>query len=684
MSITSVKKADTPADCYAALLQMGQAVAVCDDCETARAALVNELHEITRCDYLQLVAFEQSGTTISWQLLHAHGKIRDDLKPDPDDALIASVHESQQLLVTPDWQQETRFPEYANLLRKLSISSTCALPLARGQRRLGVLTLGSSLPRAYSEDETRFLLLVANQLALVLDAAVNLHSSELLQDRMKLILGLTNQMVSNLELNELLHAISASVRRVMGCDAAAVMLPDEGGKWLRVHALDYPDSKGIFVEGALVPIEGTLPGDAFTTGNPIVINRLDPDTVSNEMYQKAKAEGMNSFCDLPLISRKRLLGILAVARHDENTFDEDQVKFLSQVANQVAIAIENATVFGEIAKLRDKLAQEKLYLEDEIRGEMDFEGIVGQSSGLRQVLNLVETVAPSDSTVLLLGETGTGKELIARAIHDRSRRKDRTLVKLNCAAIPTGLLESELFGHERGAFTGAISQKIGRLELADKGTLFLDEVGDIPIEIQPKLLRALQEREFERLGSSQTKRVDVRLVAATNRDLEKMVEDREFRSDLYYRLNVFPIRIPPLRHRPEDIPLLIRYFTQKYGRRMEKRIESIPAAALRKLAGWHWPGNIRELENLVERAVILTRGNALQFPIDELQNGGSRRSEPVKNSSSERDEIIRILNDANGQVGGPNGAAARLGLKRTTLISRMKKLGINFSARQVS
>ena len=451
MSITSVKKADTPTDCYAALLQMGQAVAVCDDCETARAALVNELHEITRCDYLQLVAFERSGAKISWQLLHAHGKIRDDLKPVPDDALVASVHESQQLLVTPDWQQETRFPEYANLLRKLSISSTCALPLARGQRRLGVLTLGSSVPHAYSEDETRFLLLVANQLALVLDAAVNLHSSELLQDRMKLILGLTNQMVSNLELSELLHAISASVRRVMGCDAAAVMLPDEGGKWLRVHALDYPDSKGIFVEGALVPIEGTLPGDAFKTGNPIVINRLDPDTVSSEMYQKAKAEGMNSFCDLPLISRKRLLGILAVARRDENTFDEDQVQFLSQVANQVAIAIENATVFGEIAKLRDKLAQEKLYLEEEIRGEMDFEGIVGQSSGLRQVLNLVETVAPSDSTVLLLGETGTGKELIARAIHDRSRRKDRTLVKLNCAAIPTGLLESELFGHERGA-----------------------------------------------------------------------------------------------------------------------------------------------------------------------------------------------------------------------------------------
>src|SRR5215467_4580557 len=646
MSITSVKKSDTPADCYAALLRMGQAVAVCDDCETAKAALVNELHEITRCDYLQLVAFERSGAKISWQLLHAHSKIRDDLKPVPDDALVASVHESQQLLVTPDWQQETRFPEYANLLRKLSISSTCALPLARGQRRLGVLTLGSSLPQAYSEDETRFLLLVANQLALVLDAAVNLHSSELLQDRMKLILGLTNQMVSNLELSELLHAISASVRRVMGCDAAAVMLPDEDGKRLRVHALDYPDSKGIFVEGALVPIEGTLPGDAFKTGNPIVINRLDPDTVSSEMYQKAKAEGMNSFCDLPLISRKRLLGILAVARRDENTFDDDQVQSLSQVANQVAIAIENATVFGEIAKLRDKLAQEKLYLEEEIRGEMDFEGIVGQSSGLRQVLNLVETVAPSDSTVLLLGETGTGKELIARAIHDRSRRKDRTFVKLNCAAIPTGLLESELFGHERGAFTGAITQKIGRLELSHQGTLFLDEVGDIPLDIQPKLLRALQEREFERLGSTRTQKVDVRLVAATNRDLEKMIEHREFRSDLYYRLNVFPIRIPPLRERPEDIPLLVRYFAQKYGRRMEKEIESIPVAAMRQLAAWHWPGNIRELENFIERSVILTHGPALEVPIAALGSNGNGAL-GVEPRDSERDEITRILKETN-------------------------------------
>jgi formate hydrogenlyase transcriptional activator len=380
---------------------------------------------------------------------------------------------------------------------------------------------------------------------------------------------------------------------------------------------------------------------------------------------------------VPLVARRRLLGVLAVARREQDAFDSDEVDFLVQVANQIAIGLENALAYTEIADLKNKLAQEKLYLEDEIRGEMDFEGIVGQSSALHHVLGLVETVAPSDSTVLLLGETGTGKELIARAIHDRSRRKDRTFVKLNCAAIPTGLLESELFGHERGAFTGAISQKVGRLELADQGSLFLDEVGDIPVDVQPKLLRALQEREFERLGSTHTKRVDIRLVAATNRDLEKMIENREFRSDLYYRLNVFPIRIPPLRERPDDIPLLVRYFTQKYGRRMEKKIETIPAAAMKKLTAWHWPGNIRELENFIERSVILTQSSALQVPMSELGNNGKAISVPEGRQPDERAEILRVLKATNGRVAGPQGAAERMGIKRTTLISRMKKLGIH-------
>ncbi len=672
-------------DRYLALLQAANAIATARDCDTASETLISKLHEITSFDSVHVVAYDKDTGLPCWSLLEAAGKkleIASEILG-LQDSPIQFVHASGQPLTILDWNVEQRFGKYGKFLAELRVTSTCTLPLVRGARRLGVLSLGRSYPHAYDQEEVRFLHLVADQIGLAIDAAVNFYISQKVQEQLKLVLDLNNQVVANLEFHDLLRAASASVRQVMHCDAAAIMLPDSEGKQLQVHALDYPDSRGIFAEGALVPIEGTMPGDSFKTGKPMVINRLNPAEVPPEMYKKASSEGLNSFCDIPLISKKKLLGVLAVARREENAFGEEEISFLSQVANQIAIAIENALAYKEIAELKDRLAQEKLYLEEEIRGEMDFEGIVGQSSGLRHVLNLVETVAPSDSTVLLLGETGTGKELIARAIHDRSRRKDRTFVKLNCAAIPTGLLESEIFGHERGAFTGAISQKAGRLELAHQGSLFLDEVGDIPIEIQPKLLRALQEREFERLGSTVTKKVDVRLVAATNRDLEKMIENREFRSDLYYRLNVFPIRIPPLRERPDDIPLLVRYFVQKYARRMEKQIESIPAAAMRKLSAWHWPGNIRELENFIERSVILTHGSALQVPIGEF-GGNGKSAVPAEGTrdAAERADILRILKETNGRVAGPNGAAARMGLKRTTLISRMKKLGVN--ARRLS
>jgi formate hydrogenlyase transcriptional activator len=494
-------------------------------------------------------------------------------------------------------------------------------------------------------------------------------------ERLKLLLNMTNTLVSNLGCRDLLRMVSASIRQVMRCDTVGVWLPDAERVHLRQMAMDFPESKGFVREDLLHPVEGSVLGEVFKSGKPFIVGVMS-EQLAPEESPEARAEALESGCAVPLISRGRTLGVLTLASRVENSVSPEDVEFLLQAAGQVAIAIENALAYREIAELKDKLRQEKLYLEDEIRGEIDFEGIVGQSSALRHVLSLVETVAPSDSTVLLLGETGTGKELIARAIHERSRRKERTLVKLNCAAIPTGLLESELFGHERGAFTGAIAQKVGRLELADQGTLFLDEVGDIPIEIQPKLLRALQEREFERLGSNRTKQVDVRLVAATNRDLEKMMANREFRSDLYYRLNVFPIRIPPLRERPEDIPLLVRYFTQKYSRRMQKQIDSVPAAAMRKLSGWHWPGNIRELENFIERSVILTPGPALQAPIAELGNNNGRHVVAGTREAVERDEIVRILKVTNGRVAGPDGAAARMDIKRTTLISRMKKLGI--------
>ena len=523
-------------------------------------------------------------------------------------------------------------------------------------------------------------------------------------ERLHLLLNLTSQITSNLDLREVLRAISATARERMLSDLAGIALPDEASGKFRIYALDLPESTGIIREGMLISFTGAG-RTAFETLKPTIANTSNPDDFSpEEQPHNALLTEQKTVCNIPLVSRGRALGILRVGRTAERPYDADEVDFLRLVGGQIAIAIENALAFEEITQLKNKLAEEKLYLEEEFRSEMGFERIIGSSPALKHVLQLVETVAPSDSTVLLLGETGTGKELIARAIHERSRRKERTFVKLNCAAIPTGLLESELFGHEKGAFTGAISQKVGRMELADQGTLFLDEVGDIPSEIQPKLLRVLQEREFERLGSTNTRRVNVRIVAATNRDLEKMVADREFRNDLYYRLNVFPIRIPPLRDRREDIPLLVGYFVQKCAKQMQKRIDAIPASVMKGLTAWDWPGNIRELENFVERAVILTRGKSLEAPLGELRR--SKKDEPAptsapgseediarivrvtiasmkgKNADGEHakkqhDEIVRVLAECKGRVGGAEGAAARMGISRTTLISRMKRLGIN-------
>src|SRR5216684_874236 len=673
---------------FEALLRASKAISSARDCDCCEEVFARELRSVIPFDYLHLSMFEcasgdgHNRRKLGWRLFDIHGTKRQfpeaELPGDEIELTAAWVHENGQPLVVADWSTETRFPGLKNFVTGLGIGSTCTLPLVRGERRLGIFEVGSTQANAYCSQEVAFLSLAADQVALSIDAAVNFAVSQRAQERLKLLLELTNQVVSNLELRELLRTVSASVRRVMNCDVVGVMLPDAEGKHLRVFALDFPDSKGFFREETLIPIEGTHPGEAFRTRKPVVKAHHDSSEERYpEHYQRVVGEGVKSGCLVPLISRDRSLGVLALGRRQDSNFDNDEIEFLCQVAGQVAIAVENALAFGEIAELRDKLAQEKLYLEEEIRGEIDFEGIVGQSSALRQVLHLVDTVAPSGSTVLLLGETGTGKELIARAVHDRSRRKDRTFVKLNCAAIPTGLVESELFGHEKGAFTGAVGQKLGRLELADQGTLFLDEVGDIPIEIQPKLLRALQEREFERLGSTRTKKVDVRLVAATNRNLEKMIADDKFRSDLYYRLNVFPIQIPPLRERPEDIPLLVRYFAQKYARRMEKQIESVPAASMKKLTRWHWPGNIRELENLVERSVILTHGPALQVPVADLGNGSAEKAVARMPDSNEREQLLRILRETRGRVGGAEGAAVRLGLKRTTLISRMKKLGVD-------
>src|ERR1700691_2968414 len=687
MSAVPTTEVMTPGERLGALLRASRAISNTGDRNRRLESFARELHSVVAFDYLFVGKWADDATEAKW-MLEVNGK-----RFGPSDVEIPLqectgrwVQEEQQVLIIADWAEEQRFSKMQQFLGGLGIASSCTLPLTRPDRRIGVLEFGSSRPNAYAQDDVACLSIVADQIALAIDATVSFMSSEIAESRLKLLLELTNSVVSSLEFRDVLRAISASVRRVMQCHGVSVRLPDGAGKNLRLLALDVPEGSVLKdLDTRVYTIEGSLMGKALQTGTPVVANPADlppefpenADFLENTEQQAAAAREIKSLCFVPLISRNRSLGVLGLGKRQENAFGKEDLGFLMEVGNQVAIAVENALAYREIADLKDKLAQEKLYLEDEIRGETDFDGIVGRSSALRHVLNLVETVAPSDSTVLLLGETGTGKELIARAIHDRSRRKDRTLVRLNCAAIPTGLLESELFGHERGAFTGAISQKIGRLELADQGTLFLDEVGDIPIEIQPKLLRALQDGEFERLGSTRTKKVDIRLVAATNRDLDRMIEERQFRSDLYYRLNVFPIRVPPLRERPEDIPLLVRYFSKKYALRMQKRIESIPAAAMRKLTRWHWPGNVRELQNLVERAVILTRSSTLAISVPELANSGANLAPARARNFDEQDRIVRILKETKGRVGGPNGAAARLGLKRTTLLTRMKKMGID-------
>ncbi|MGB7282884.1 MAG: sigma 54-interacting transcriptional regulator, partial [Candidatus Acidiferrum sp.] len=475
------------------------------------------------------------------------------------------------------------------------------------------------------------------------------------------------------------------------CNYAGLSLQDAEDKQLRLYALDFPEGKGFLQEDLVYSIEGSPSGAAFRTMKPLTLQSPFAAWLDSPIAQIAAREGLKSVCCLPLISRNRAIGVLVLGRLRDDAFSQPDISFLGQIANQIALAVENALAYREIRELKEQLSKEKLYLEDEIRAEMNFAQIIGSSAPLRKTLKRVETVAPTDSTVLIYGETGTGKELIARGIHDLSPRRSKPFVKLNCAAIPTGLLESELFGHEKGAFTGAIAQRIGRFEVADGGTIFLDEIGEIPLELQTKLLRVLQEREFERLGSSRTLRTDARLIAATNRDLEAMVREQKFRSDLFFRLDVFPIHVPPLRERQGDIPLLVRHFTQELSRRMKKVIETIPSAAMDALCQYHWPGNIRELQNVIERAVIISTGPLLDLDIAELKfpkaTYPEERAATLKSptngvlhgvlAETERQQILQALKQCNWVVAGPNGAAARLGMNRSTLQVRIRKLGIS-------
>ena len=503
------------------------------------------------------------------------------------------------------------------------------------------------------------------------------------QAQESVIAELSSLLLVNVDIRKLLEAFTASIRQMVPHDAATLALYDEPTGKLRVQFLGSGDADAKPGEVLLDP-DASPAGQAFRTRRPVILNQIGRWPFAPESVQHLTAMGMQSGVWVPLVHRERILGTLAVASRRENAFSQHDAEMLGQVAGQVAMAVNNALAFKQIAELRDRLTQEKKYLEDEINLEHRFEDIVGESTGLRNVLCEIATVAPTDATVLIQGETGTGKELLARAIHRLSPRSERTFIKLNCAAIPAGLLESELFGHEKGAFTGAIARKIGRLELAHEGTLFLDEVGELPLDLQPKLLRALQEREIERLGGTRPIPVNVRLIAATNRDLARMVAEKEFRSDLFYRLKVFPVFAPPLRDRVADIPILVRHFVSRHARRMGKTIETIPPQAMDALVAWKWPGNIRELENFLERAVILSRGPVLYVPLAEIEAMQEEEEDEAASTNptlqaAERETILRALREAKGVIGGPGGAAERLGLKRTTLNSKIKKLGIERS-----
>ena len=670
--------ADLPARHYLALLELAKAVATQGSLSELLHDLAGHLHSILDFNYLGVMLHDGAGNVMRMHVAETEVLAMREFPTEfPIEGSISGwVWQNQQAFVSGDIQQETRFAT-TKIVHPYPVRSVCILPLTTARKRLGVLSIASDKSDAYERLDLEFAQMVAAQMAVAVEAQCYQHRLEREREHSQLLLQINNTLVSNLNLQELLSAISVCLRSVIPHDLAGIALYDPAVNQLRLAALDFPTNEEFFIEGEIIPLEENPGGIAFATRQTVVSDNRD---VHDPLGKRFAAAGVKSSCIVPLISHDRALGVLGVSSLSENAFSSENAELLGQVAKQVAIAVENALAFRKIDELKKKLEEEKLYLEEEIRSGYNFEEIIGSSAALKRVLKEVETVAATGSTVLINGETGTGKELIARAIHNLSPRRERTLVKVNCGAIPTGLLESEMFGHEKGAFTGAIDRRIGRFELAHRGTIFLDEVEDIPLELQPKLLRVLQEQEFERLGSSHTTRVDIRVVAATNSDLTQMVAEKKFRSDLYYRLNVFPIALPPLRERPEDIPLLVHFFASKFAQQMKKPIDRIPSDTMASLTGYSWPGNIRELQNLIERAVILSRGSVLEVPQAELKPATKTETDQTNSSTLEaveREHILRVLRDSNWVIGGPAGAAARLGLNRTTLNNRLRKLGIS-------
>ena len=598
---------------------------------------------------------------------------------------VARVIEEQQPRYVPDIAQELlTIPELASFAPSVGARSSYWFPVSTSRKKYGVLAFTRMQTGESSPEDVELMSSLASHVAVALEIALTrdraeLYHRELAQerDRLRVLLEINNHLTTRLDVVELFRAASASIRSYFRNDFTGFWLIGKDSNLLELTLLDFPGSKGLLTDVAVHELSST-DQQKLRARKAELWSLTEMERLPASILENLKAESIAIVAVAPLTTAGGPLGALTIGSRVPNSFSQDDLELLSQISTQIALAVENAVAYGRVTAARDRLEEERLYLESEIASEHNFEDIVGNSPALRAVLEQISIVAPTSSTVLLHGETGTGKELMARAIHNNSPRRQRTFVKVNCAAIPAGLLESELFGHEKGAFTGALMQRKGRFELADHGTLFLDEIGDISLELQPKLLRALQEQEFERLGSTKTLRVDVRIIAATHRDIPAMIRNGQFREDLFYRLNVFPIQIPPLRERAQDIPLLVHYFVSRLARRMQKQIKSIPRRTMEALTSAAWPGNIRELENFIERAVILTQGSELNVPLAELRKSASRASSlGSKFHDVERNAIIEALKAASGKIAGQGGAAERLGLKRTTLQNKMRRLHIS-------